>query len=86
MDDPDFTSLIEDSGALVVADRFCFGALPGRQEIIIDKNHSWVNLSLKQITLDEGSLVIMIKRNETTVIPGGETVILPEDTLVIAKH
>ena len=37
MDDPDFTSLIEDSGALVVADRFCFGALPGRQEIIIDK-------------------------------------------------
>ena len=35
MDDPEFTSLIEDSGALVVADRFCFGALPGRQEIIL---------------------------------------------------
>ncbi len=35
MDDPEFTSLIEDSGALVVADRYCFGALPGRQEIII---------------------------------------------------
>ncbi|MBQ8028322.1 MAG: 2-hydroxyacyl-CoA dehydratase [Clostridia bacterium] len=33
MDDPEFTSLIEDSGALVVADRYCFGALPGRQEI-----------------------------------------------------
>ena len=36
MDDPDFTSLIEDSGALVVADRFCFGALPGRQEILLN--------------------------------------------------
>lgn len=36
MDDPDFTSLIEDSGALVVADRYCFGALPGRQEIKIN--------------------------------------------------
>ena len=35
MDDPEFTSLIEDSGALGVADRFCFGALPGRQEIIL---------------------------------------------------
>lgn len=35
MDDPDFTKLIEDSGALVVADRYCFGALPGREEIII---------------------------------------------------
>ena len=38
MDDPAFTSLIEDSGALVVADRYCFGALPGREEIIIDKS------------------------------------------------
>jgi benzoyl-CoA reductase/2-hydroxyglutaryl-CoA dehydratase subunit BcrC/BadD/HgdB len=38
MDDPDFTALIEDSGALVVADRYCFGALPGRQEIIINEN------------------------------------------------
>lgn len=33
MDDPDFTKLIEESGALVVADRYCFGALPGREEI-----------------------------------------------------
>ena len=32
MDDPDFTKLIEESGALVVADRFCFGSLPGREE------------------------------------------------------
>lgn len=38
MDDPDFTALIEDSGALVVADRYCFGALPGREEIVIDKD------------------------------------------------
>ncbi|MGN1328104.1 MAG: 2-hydroxyacyl-CoA dehydratase family protein [Eubacterium sp.] len=35
MDDPEFTKLIEESGALVVADRYCFGALPGRQEIEI---------------------------------------------------
>lgn len=36
IDDPDFISLFEESGALVVADRFCFGALPGRQEIKLD--------------------------------------------------
>lgn len=36
MDDPDFTKLIEESGALVVADRFCFGSLPGREEIILN--------------------------------------------------
>ena len=34
-DDPDFTKLIEDSGAFVVADRYCFGSLPGREEIVI---------------------------------------------------
>jgi benzoyl-CoA reductase/2-hydroxyglutaryl-CoA dehydratase subunit BcrC/BadD/HgdB len=36
MDDPDFTKLIEDSGALVVADRFCFGSMPGREEILLN--------------------------------------------------
>ena len=34
-DDPDFTKLIEDCGAFVVADRYCFGSLPGREEIEI---------------------------------------------------
>lgn len=38
MDDPEFTKLIEESGALVVADRYCFGSIPGREEIKIDKN------------------------------------------------
>lgn len=34
-DDPEFTKLIEDAGAFVVADRYCFGSLPGREEIEI---------------------------------------------------
>lgn len=38
IDDPDLISLIEESGALVVADRFCYGTIPGRTEIILDKN------------------------------------------------
>lgn len=36
IDDPEFIKLAEDCGALVVADRFCFGSLPGRQEIILN--------------------------------------------------
>ncbi len=35
MDDPDFTKIMEDSGALVVADRYCFGSLPGREQIVL---------------------------------------------------
>ena len=34
-DDPDFTKLIESCGALVVADRYCYGSLPGREKIEI---------------------------------------------------
>lgn len=47
MDDPDFTKLIEDSGALVVADRYCFGSLPGREEIKLTDEHN----VLEQIVL-----------------------------------
>lgn len=36
IDDPEFIQLTEECGALVVADRFCFGSLPGRQEIILN--------------------------------------------------
>lgn len=35
IDDPELTRLIEDSGALVVADRYCYGSFPGRQEIVL---------------------------------------------------
>ncbi len=35
IDDPDFTKLLEECGAFVVADRYCFGSLPGREKIII---------------------------------------------------
>jgi len=34
-DDPNFTQLIESCGAMVVADRYCYGSLPGREEIVI---------------------------------------------------
>ena len=32
-DDPGFTQLIESCGAMVVADRYCYGSIPGREEI-----------------------------------------------------
>lgn len=37
IDDPDFIKLAEDAGANVVADRYCLGSLPGRQEIILNE-------------------------------------------------
>ncbi|MEA4894953.1 MAG: 2-hydroxyacyl-CoA dehydratase family protein [Oscillospiraceae bacterium] len=36
VDDPDLIKLIEDAGALVVADRFCYGSFPGRGQIVLN--------------------------------------------------
>ncbi len=39
-DDPNFTQLIESCGAMVVADRYCYGSLPGREEIHVSEGQS----------------------------------------------
>ena len=36
MDDSGFVKLVEECGALVCCDRFCFGSYPGREEIILN--------------------------------------------------
>ena len=36
IDDPSFIELVEDSGALVVFDRFCYGSIPGRNQILLN--------------------------------------------------
>lgn len=48
IDDPELISLIEDSGALVVADRFCYGSIPGRQEILLNDEED----AVKQVVRD----------------------------------
>ena len=39
-DDPYFVKLIEECGALVVADRHCYGSIPGREEIIVREDET----------------------------------------------
>lgn len=36
LDDYEFTELIEENGGLVVADRHCFGSMPGREPIVLE--------------------------------------------------
>ena len=36
IDDPELIKLIEDNGAYVAADRFCYGSIPGREEIVLN--------------------------------------------------
>lgn len=48
IDDPELIKLIEDAGALVVADRYCFGSFPGRQEIVLRENESILSSICRQ--------------------------------------
>ena len=40
VDDPEFTKLIESCGAMVVADRYCFGSFPSREQIVIQQGET----------------------------------------------
>ena len=42
IDDLDFTRLLEEAGAMVVADRYCYGSFPGREEIKLNDDEDVV--------------------------------------------
>ncbi|MGI5893694.1 MAG: potassium/proton antiporter [Candidatus Merdivicinus sp.] len=50
----------------------------------VEKGHKWENHRLRDITMKNGSLIVMIKRDCQTIIPDGNTKIQADDTLVIA--
>lgn len=50
----------------------------------ISEGHNWANKKLKDVSMPHGSLAIMIKRGEETIITKGDTEILPEDTVILS--
>ncbi|MBO5373394.1 MAG: potassium/proton antiporter [Lachnospiraceae bacterium] len=52
--------------------------------MFIPQGHSWANKKIKDVSMMHGSLAIMIKRDKETIITKGDTVILPEDTLILS--
>jgi len=48
IDDPDLTYLIEESGAQIVVDRFCFGSFPGRQVMEINDDEDVLTCICRQ--------------------------------------
>lgn len=54
IDDPEFTKLIEMCGAYVCADRYCFGSLPGREQIVVrEGQHPLDALAEHYMTINE---------------------------------
>lgn len=56
------------------------------QEIVIDKNHEWCNKKIMELQLPQNMLVAMIRRDDETIIPDGQTVIRHKDIVVICEQ
>ena len=52
-------------------------------QIFITPTHNWANRLISELNLTD-TLILMIKRNEQTIIPNGQTMILPGDQLVVS--
>lgn len=65
IDDPEMIELVEESGALVVADRFCYGSIPGRQEIILNNTEDPV-LQIARINMQQSSCPRYVNHDKIT--------------------
>lgn len=52
--------------------------------MFIPENHNWQNRRLSEISLPTGSLAVMIRRGDETIIPRGDTVILANDSVILS--
>lgn len=50
----------------------------------IPEGHNWENKKISEVSMPTGSLALMIKRGEETLVPRGETVILANDNLILS--
>ena len=50
----------------------------------IPEGHKWINREIKDVTMPTGSLALMIKRNDESIIPRGDTFILEGDDIILS--
>ena len=51
-------------------------------EVEIDKNHKWRDKPVNELDQKAGVLIVMVKREGSTLIPNGNTIIRQDDLLV----
>ena len=55
-------------------------------EVVIQNNSIIANKTIKESEIPDDVLIVMIKRKDKVIIPNGNTVILPEDILVVTAN
>ena len=81
---PNGDTLIKDEDTLVLTcTKFHEPSSLNLVEIEITNRHPWVHLSLKEITLPQNLLIVMIKRKGNFITPSGSTIIKKHDILMV---
>ena len=52
--------------------------------MFIPHGHNWENRKIEDVSFPTGSLALMVKRDNDTLIPRGNTTILAEDTIILS--
>ena len=53
-------------------------------ELILTADHPWANQSIHQLILPPHTLLVMLMRQGQTIIPNGNTVLLPDDIVILS--
>lgn len=53
-------------------------------QMAIPAGHNWENKFIRDVSIPTGSLAVMIKRNQETIIPKGDTQILADDQIILS--
>lgn len=78
------TKLLPDDIIVLAAKPFDDTKKVTLREVVIDSSHKWCGLCLKDITMPENALAVMVLREGSTLIPKGSLKIQDMDMLVIA--
>ena len=52
--------------------------------IFVSDSHEWSGKKISEITFPEGSLVLMVKHGDSTIVPKGDTVIEAGDDVILS--
>lgn len=81
---PKGDTVIQEGDLLIInCEKYQTGEDVQLTEITVDETHPWKELRLRDIAMPDGVLVMLIKRNGSTVIPKGDTVVHEGDVLVL---
>lgn len=56
------------------------------KELVLEQNHPWVGLAIKDLDISRNSIIVLIKRNNKVVIPSGNLVLQDDDVLFMYTH